>query len=110
VLANGAVVGRIFKVHAAPVGMPSMWTLAFALSPASLLMVWSGLWSNPLVACFPETNLPPMPPRVRGVWKLHEEEANCLAVSFKGSASTSTWCPSILYDGDPNWYGNLASR
>jgi hypothetical protein len=29
VLANGAVVGRIFKVHAAPVGMPWMWTLAF---------------------------------------------------------------------------------
>jgi hypothetical protein len=29
VLTNGAVVGRIFKVHAAPVGMPWMWTLAF---------------------------------------------------------------------------------
>jgi hypothetical protein len=29
VLADGAVVGRIFKVHAAPVGMPWMWTLAF---------------------------------------------------------------------------------
>jgi hypothetical protein len=28
VLADGAVVGRIFKVHAAPVGMPWMWTLA----------------------------------------------------------------------------------
>jgi hypothetical protein len=29
VLAEGAVVGRIFKVHAAPVGNPWMWTLAF---------------------------------------------------------------------------------
>jgi hypothetical protein len=30
VLADGAVVGRIFKGHAAPVGTPWMWTLAFA--------------------------------------------------------------------------------
>jgi hypothetical protein len=29
VLADGAVVGRIFKVQAAPVGSPRMWTLAF---------------------------------------------------------------------------------
>jgi hypothetical protein len=29
VLADRAVVGRIFKVHAAPVGTPWMWTLAF---------------------------------------------------------------------------------
>ena len=29
VLTNGAVVGRIFKVNAAPVGYPWMWTLAF---------------------------------------------------------------------------------
>jgi len=29
VLANGVVVGRILKVHAAPVGSPWMWTLAF---------------------------------------------------------------------------------
>jgi hypothetical protein len=29
VLADGAVVGRIFRVNAAPVGMPWMWTLAF---------------------------------------------------------------------------------
>jgi hypothetical protein len=29
VLANGDVVGRIFKVNAAPVGHPWMWTLAF---------------------------------------------------------------------------------
>jgi hypothetical protein len=29
VLADGAVVGRIFKVHAAPEGSPWMWTLAF---------------------------------------------------------------------------------
>jgi hypothetical protein len=29
VLANGQVVGRIFKVNAAPVGYPWMWTLAF---------------------------------------------------------------------------------
>jgi hypothetical protein len=27
--ADGAVVGRILKVHAAPVGTPWMWTLAF---------------------------------------------------------------------------------
>jgi len=29
VLADGTVVGRIMKVHAAPVGSPWMWTLAF---------------------------------------------------------------------------------
>jgi hypothetical protein len=29
VLCEGAVVGRILKVHAAPVGSPWMWTLAF---------------------------------------------------------------------------------
>jgi hypothetical protein len=29
VLADGVVVGRIFKGHAAPVGSPWMWTLAF---------------------------------------------------------------------------------
>jgi hypothetical protein len=29
VLANGEVVGRIFKANAAPVGTPWMWTLAF---------------------------------------------------------------------------------
>jgi len=29
VLADGVVVGRIFKVHAAPVGSPWMWTLDF---------------------------------------------------------------------------------
>jgi hypothetical protein len=29
VLATGEVVGRIFKVNAAPVGSPWMWTLAF---------------------------------------------------------------------------------
>ena len=27
--ANGEVVGRIYKAHAAPVGSPWMWTLAF---------------------------------------------------------------------------------
>jgi hypothetical protein len=29
VLTGGAVVGRIFKANAAPVGSPWMWTLAF---------------------------------------------------------------------------------
>jgi hypothetical protein len=29
VLADGAVVGRIFNSNAGPVGMPWMWTLAF---------------------------------------------------------------------------------
>jgi hypothetical protein len=29
VLADGAVVGRIFKANAAPVSSPWMWTLAF---------------------------------------------------------------------------------
>jgi hypothetical protein len=29
VLCGGAVVGRIFKANAAPVGSPWMWTLAF---------------------------------------------------------------------------------
>jgi hypothetical protein len=29
VLANGEVVGRIFKANAAPLGSPWMWTLAF---------------------------------------------------------------------------------
>jgi hypothetical protein len=30
VLAGGAVAGRIMKVHAAPVGTPWLWTLAFS--------------------------------------------------------------------------------
>jgi hypothetical protein len=29
-LADGTIVGRIFKANAAPVGAPWMWTLAFA--------------------------------------------------------------------------------
>ena len=29
VLADGSVVGRIMKMHAAPVGSPWLWTLAF---------------------------------------------------------------------------------
>jgi hypothetical protein len=29
VLADGEVVGRILRVHAAPVGMPWMWTLLY---------------------------------------------------------------------------------
>jgi hypothetical protein len=29
-LADGIVVGRIFKANAAPAGEPSMWTLAFS--------------------------------------------------------------------------------
>jgi hypothetical protein len=29
VLADGTIVGRIFKANAAPVGAPWMWTLAF---------------------------------------------------------------------------------
>jgi hypothetical protein len=29
VLADGTVIGRIFKANAAPVGAPWMWTLAF---------------------------------------------------------------------------------
>jgi len=29
VLADGAIVGRVFKVHSAPVGTPWMWTLAY---------------------------------------------------------------------------------
>ena len=29
VIANGVVVGRVLKVHAAPVGTPCMWTLGF---------------------------------------------------------------------------------
>ena len=32
VLADGVVVGRILKVHAAPVGPPWMWTLAFGIT------------------------------------------------------------------------------
>ena len=32
-LADGVAVGRIMKVHAAPVGSPWMWTLAFGYSP-----------------------------------------------------------------------------
>jgi hypothetical protein len=40
VLADGAVVGRIFKVHAAPVGMPWMWTLAFGHHEGSHTVLW----------------------------------------------------------------------
>jgi hypothetical protein len=34
VLADGTVIGRILKVHAAPVGTLWMWTLAF----------WQAMW------------------------------------------------------------------
>jgi hypothetical protein len=34
VFAEGGVVGRIFKVHAAPVGVPWMWALAFGYQAA----------------------------------------------------------------------------
>jgi hypothetical protein len=40
VLANGEVVGRIFKANAASVGSPWMWTLAFRLSPGSRAEPW----------------------------------------------------------------------
>ena len=58
VLADGAVVGRIFKANAAPVGMPWMWTLIFLtikeMSPAR--RPWSPLpragggskWQGPI--------------------------------------------------------------
>jgi hypothetical protein len=36
VLADGAVVGRIFKGNAAPVGAPWMWTLAFGQHEAAM--------------------------------------------------------------------------
>jgi hypothetical protein len=36
-LCNGAVVGRIFKANAAPVGTPWMWTLIFP-SAGSLIV------------------------------------------------------------------------
>jgi hypothetical protein len=36
VLADGTVVGRIFKANAAPVGAPWMWTLAFGHTDARL--------------------------------------------------------------------------
>jgi hypothetical protein len=42
VLANGEVVGRIFKMNAAAVGSPWMWTLAFGYhrdrAPTHLLL------------------------------------------------------------------------
>jgi hypothetical protein len=37
VLADGAVVGRIFKANAAPVGSPCMWTLVFPHHKGRLL-------------------------------------------------------------------------
>jgi hypothetical protein len=36
VLANGEVVGRIYKANAAPVGSPWMWTLVFWQRPRSI--------------------------------------------------------------------------
>jgi hypothetical protein len=36
VLADGAVVGRIFKANAAPVGEPWMWTLAVGTTKTAL--------------------------------------------------------------------------
>jgi hypothetical protein len=38
VLADGAVVGRIFKVHAAPVGTPWMWTRTMRTAPRRTVM------------------------------------------------------------------------
>jgi len=49
VLKDGAVVGRIFKVNAAPVGSPWMWTLAFghheiAAPPMAMQRAARTLW------------------------------------------------------------------
>ena len=61
VLADGAVVGRIFKVHAAPVGAPWMWTLAFgyhedrtpthgyAETREAAMMAFAKSWRDPTV-------------------------------------------------------------
>jgi hypothetical protein len=38
VLADGAVVGRIFKANSAPVGSPWMWTRSYASTSASTLV------------------------------------------------------------------------
>jgi hypothetical protein len=62
VLCDGAVVGRIFKANAAPVGSPWMWTLAFGhhedrtptrgyeatreVAMAAFAMSWRSEWSE----------------------------------------------------------------
>ena len=47
VLADGEVVGRIFQVHAAPVGMPWMWTLAFGHHEEKIRRLCSSiLWTK----------------------------------------------------------------
>jgi hypothetical protein len=46
VLANGEVVGRIYKANAAPVGSPWMWTLAFASALARCPVVHAR-WLRP---------------------------------------------------------------
>jgi hypothetical protein len=40
VVADGTVVGRIFKANAAPAGSPSMWTLAFEAAMPSFAKSW----------------------------------------------------------------------
>jgi hypothetical protein len=40
VIGDGFVVGRIFKVNAAPVGQPWMWTLAFGVRPEKKKAQW----------------------------------------------------------------------
>jgi hypothetical protein len=46
VLADGAVVGRILKVHAAPVGSPWMWMLAhgYAATRETAMAAFAKSW------------------------------------------------------------------
>jgi hypothetical protein len=41
---DGVVVGRIFKVHAAPVGTPWMWTLGFGQHKDAAMTAFAKSW------------------------------------------------------------------
>jgi hypothetical protein len=47
VLADGVVVGRIFKANASPVGVPWMWTLAFGYEATRTCPKPDTLWGSP---------------------------------------------------------------
>jgi hypothetical protein len=74
VLTDNAVVGRIFKVHAAPQGTPWMWTLAFGhhedrtpTHGVSCIIVWMAArkWvGGPHVNSEPEISIQPAEARL----------------------------------------------
>jgi hypothetical protein len=80
VLANGVVVGRIFKANAAPVGSPWMWTLAFGhhLKESS-----AEATTEPRIRLWPSRLI--LSRAIRSVFSGLKRTYNCAAVSARSA-------------------------